>query len=437
MNITQLILVLLLVVSLIAAAMASASETALFSLTRSDRVKLRKLSPAADAAVGRLLARPRRYLLIVLLVATLSNVVFFVASSVLERRIGGHVLAAGVNIALLLVLILFADLLPKLTARTGRVRFCRLFGPSLARLSAIWEPVVGVLEVGVVEPLLRLVRPSVGRTRTLTPEELAALLELSASAGEIHREDQRLLGDIVELGQARVRDVMTPRIAMPWVDDSASPQRVRDRLLEAGAGAVAVFRRSLDGEPLGLLDAKRYLVAAEAVSDATGKAAVPAVSDFVARAVFVPERSKLDQLLYLLGSRGAAHALCVDEFGAVVGMVSVSDVVERMIAIGGETAGELADRIVRLEADRWQVPGRLSVREMLDYFAGRARTRREVDEDVSTVAGLFFARLGRVPRPGDSIRVGNVVLTVETMAGRVVDRVLLWVRPEEEAGTAA
>jgi putative hemolysin len=386
--------------------------------------------------VGRLLARPRRYLLIVLLVATLSNVVFFVTSSVLERRIGGHVLAAGVNIALLLVLILFADLLPKLTARTGRVRFCRLFGPALARLSAVWEPVVGVLEVGVVEPLLRLIRPSVGRARTLTPEELAALLELSASAGEIHREDQRLLGDIVELGQARVRDVMTPRIAMPWVDDSASPQRVRDRLLEAGAGAVAVFRRSLDGEPLGLLDAKGYLVATEVGSEG-GKAAAPAVADFVAPAVFVPERSKLDQLLYLLGSRGEAHALCVDEFGAVVGMVSVSDVVERMIAIGGETAGELADRIVRLEADRWQVPGRLSVREMLDYFAGRARTRREVDEDVSTVAGLFFARLGRVPRPGDSIRVGNVVLTVETMAGRVVDRVLLWVRPEEEAGTAA
>ena len=78
--------------------------------------------------------------------------------------------------------------------------------------------------------------------------------------------------------------------------------------------------------------------------------------------------------------------------------------------------------LLRIGADRWVVPGRLPARELAVYFFGPGAAR-SIDAGVSTVGGLIFARLGRVPRTGDEVRLGNVALTVEEMRGRAVERV--------------
>lgn len=433
MNVGDIILILLLPAAVVVAAACAASETAVFSLSRSDRVGIRRARPAADAAVGRLLARPRSFLLLVLLITNLANVVYFVVGSVLERRIRLPGVGIAVNILLLGILIIFADLLPKLLARANRDRFCRAAAPLLLWFLRALGPVIEILETIVVAPLLRLIRPSGALTAPpLTAEELAALLDLSAAAGEIAVDDQRLFADVVELGRTRVRDVMTPRIAMSWVEESAAPAKVKEAIAAAKTLWLPVFRRSLDGPAIGLLDVRRYLPAAEGMT----QPGAAKVSQFIRPVLFVPERARLDQLLELLRERGGDRALCVDEFGAVVGLVRIHDVVAELVSVPVTAAAERAEGVMRIGSDRWIVPGRLSVRELMDHFAPQRDPRAAVSSGVSTVAGLMFARLGRVPQVGDSTRLGNVELRVEQMTGRAIDRVSVSVEAEPAKGAA-
>jgi len=221
---------------------------------------------------------------------------------------------------------------------------------------------------------------------------------------------------------------MIPRIAMPWVEESAPPGKVRDAITAAKSLWLPVFRRSLDGPALGLLDVRRYLPAAEGLT-VTGAVRVPA---FTRPVLFVPERARLDQLLELLREEAHDRALCVDEFGAVVGLVRIHDVVAELVSLPVAMAVEREEGVIRVGGDRWIVPGRLSVRELIDHFAPD-RDPRAAAAGVSTVAGLMFARLGRVPQVGDSTRLGNVVLKVEQMNGRAIERVSVSVEPAKGA----
>jgi CBS domain containing-hemolysin-like protein len=433
MTLPDLLLLLVLPVAVGVSAFCSASETALFSLTFSDRTRLNRTSPRVAAAINRLLARPRTLLLSVLLLTNLANVLYFLAGSILERRLPGHTLRIALNLVSLLALIFLADLLPKLLARSRRTEFCRALARPLLLLLRVLGPTTAVLERIVVDPFLRLILPHrPDRERHVTQEELATLLDLSARAGEIEADEQQLLGDVVELGTIRVRDIMTPRVSMTWLPETATPAQVIDAARNSGANRIPVFRGSIEGRPLGLLDLKRYLPALEAAGPGTKLR----VSAFLVPAVFVPERAKLDQLLDLFRANRLDVALCVEELGAAVGVVRIGDVVDELLRRGIESGGDPAEQVTRVGPDRWLIPGRLSVRELWEYFFGPGRGPA-IDRRASTVAGLIFARLGRVPRVGDAIRLGNVLLTVHAMNGRVVDRVAASVARPDSAEQVA
>ncbi len=428
MSLTDLVLVLILPAAVLASGACAAAETAVFSLSHSDRTRLRRLSSGADRAIGALVGRPRAFLLSVLFLTSTANVAYFVVGAVLERRFVHHTLGIALNAALVLLLVVGADLLPKLLARANRLVFCRVAARPLIAVRDAVSPVTGVLELLLIGPIIRLLRPGhTQRERALTAEELGALLDLSARTGALAADEQRLLGEVVELGVTRIREVMTPRVAMAWLEENAPPAKVREIARASTHQRFPVFRGSLDGKLLGMLDLHRYLPAAEGEG---GRGSAPRLSEYLTPALCVPERARLDQLLAQLSAGTNEVAICVDEFGAVVGIVGVGDVVGRLLARGAETATAEEQGIERLGDDLWVVPGRLPARELAEYFL-EEEGREQPSSAASTVGGLFFARLGRVPRVGDAVRLGNVRLVVEAMSGRTVDRVRVSVTGED------
>lgn len=418
----------------LASGLCAASETALFSLTHGDRVRLRKVSPRADRLVAALLVRPRRLLLGILLLTNAANVTYFVASAVLERRAGGQALGLALNVGLLVMLVLVADLVPKLLARRQRVRAARLLARPLSLAMRVLGPTCGAVESWVVGPLLRLVRPS-RPAPAVDARELEAVLELSVRSGEIREDEQRLLADVVELGMLRVRDVMTPRTAMQWVDAKARAEETREVVARGRRERLPVFSGSLDGPPMGFLNVRGWVAAFAA---GRAEAAGPGLSRLIEPAVFVPERTRLDRAFDLLRSKDVRTAMVVDEFGGVVGVLALSDLVKQVatparaldmsIGLRESDAG-----IVRVREGVWSVPGRFPLRA-LGEFLGLGRGIRG---EASTVAGLVLARLGRLPVEGDRVLVGRLELTVTGIDGRIVERVELRVTSEEEVAARA
>jgi len=133
---------------------------------------------------------------------------------------------------------------------------------------------------------------------------------------------------------------------------------------------------------------------------------------------FVPELITLTQLLRHFRTTGTALALAVDEYGGVVGLVTVEDVAERIV---GELAevGESEDEATweRLDDRHYRVSGGINVRDWAEWFSIRS-----FDDRVTTLAGLVVSQLGRLPNVGDQVTLGNLRLTVESLRGRRIER---------------
>ncbi|HLP86082.1 MAG TPA: transporter associated domain-containing protein, partial [Phycisphaerales bacterium] len=135
---------------------------------------------------------------------------------------------------------------------------------------------------------------------------------------------------------------------------------------------------------------------------------------------FVPERARVDQLIELFRATNSDAALVVNETGELVGFVQVDNVVNELVKFAAVSDETPRQQVRMVGLGEWEVPGRLSVHHWEEFFEPMEGTRRE---GVSTVAGLVLTRLGRVPRVGDSVTIGNVRLVVDAMRGRNIERV--------------
>jgi magnesium and cobalt transporter len=167
---------------------------------------------------------------------------------------------------------------------------------------------------------------------------------------------------------------------------------------------------------LGVIYARQFLLASRLEQNLT-------LSRLVRQVRFVPEIQRADELLEDFRRSGTNLAIVVDEYGGTAGLITLKDAVERMVGdldmdeAPGESQGPPAELI---SPRRWRVNGRLSIHDWAEAFGSASIPPR-----VSTVGGLVTALLGRVPRPGDTVRVANIELTVERTDRGRVDTVIL------------
>lgn len=425
------ILVALLLPLTAASAFFSATETALFSMRQPDRIRLRKTSPASAAAVSVLLARPRDLLATLLVGNTLANGSYFAVASVLATHAHG-VWAGLVGAGCVLWLILVAEIIPKTLAVAHRVLYCRLLATTIAAIYRLAKPVRVVVGGLIVTPLTRLIRPAgAGERAPSSVEELSSLLSLVAREGVIAGDEQRMLADVVSLHTLRVRDAMTPRVDMRWLLPSSSVLDLLGLCRESEHTKFPV-RESEDLPPLGLVNAQRLF---PLLNQDAARFRRAAISRWVEPARYIPDRARLDQLLDHFRASHSDVALCVDELGAVTGIVRMEDVVARLVS-GLSDAGADPDEQIRMTGiATWEVPGRLNIHDWAEYFDLKLPALR--DAPVTTVGGLLMWRLGRLPRAGDEIRLGGVVLRVQSTDGRTVGRAVVTIPQAAPRGARA
>jgi CBS domain containing-hemolysin-like protein len=401
-------LLLPLPVPLAAVAVLSGCETALFSLTYQDRLRMARTHPRAAGAVAYLLARPRTLLVLILLLNTAASTIYFLLTSIALLRSSEVWLQVALAAANLLAMTLVGEVVSKMLAARYRVEIARLIAPGAKVVFLACAPLARGIEALVIAPLTRLAVPA-RRHAPLTPRELDELVALGTQEGTIDADEQRVLQQVIRLSGSRIREIMTHRTDVACVETDATPQQVA-ALARTGLTRVVLTTGGLDGQVVGILDVKLFLAQA-----ALGKRPTPAQCAEPAR--YVPDRASLDKLLELLRSTGAKVCLCVSEHGDVTGLVTAQDVVRRLGTELAETGHQIKTEIRQVAPGTWHLPGRLSVRQWVEMFGAETMPR------VATVAGLVFAKLGRVPRVGDSVRLGNVKIRVERVEGRVAERV--------------
>jgi len=401
----------LLLVLLVASGLVSGSETALFSLSRHDLYQLSRSSRPLRRLAAHLMHHPRRVLLTILIANTLVNVLIFAVSYVSFGREAGEgerstLWASLGSVGALVGVIVFGEVVPK-GAAMGRARqLAPLAAPLVSGLSYVLAPLRVLLDGMIVEPLTRLLAPARTEPALVTTQELHLLVEVSQRRGVIDDDESALLQEVLELGRRKVRDAMVPRVDLKAFDIDSHPEDLRRFMQEHRLKKVPVYRGDID-HIVGLIYAKSLFLHEQ-----------QDLRRLLRPVRYVPEQMRLDQLLEHFRHTKTQIAIVVDEFGGTAGLVTLEDALESVVGeIEPPERAPSVPSVEQIDDRTFLVAGGLSLREWADALGRRLR-----DPSVATLAGLVLAELGRVPQPGDVVRIGNVQLTVHQMRGRRVER---------------
>jgi putative hemolysin len=394
----------------------SASETVLFSLSRTQLEQAAASHSPFRRLVARVMQQPKYTLMTILLGNTAVNVLLFATAYVffhrLAARAGPWVAPLAGSASVLLVLI-GGEVTPKVLA----VRFAEPLAPLAAvfvrAVSYVLGPIGRVLDLLLVEPFVRVVLGGAGARRArehdLSTDELKVLLQMSRRRGDINRIEDLFAREIIDLGSALVRDFMVPRVEVVACDVNAPAEGLRQLMRATRLKKIPVYDGSIDNI-VGLVYAKVLFPN----PDRPLKHVVRPVH-------FVPELATSEHLLQHFRQTKTQLAIVVDEYGGMAGLVTLEDLLEEIVGEISTPEDQPEEPEIRPLSDtEYDISGRLDIRYWAESFGLPL-----LEDRVTTVGGLVTARLGRPAQVGDAIRLSNVELRVTNVQRRRVERLQL------------
>lgn len=400
-----------LVVLLCCSGAISAMETALFGVNRRTLREFSRSGRRLRRRVHIIMQHPHRVLMTVLITNTAINVAIFGAAFAASRSLSPSrpVLAAVIGVAVLASVITFGEIMPKTIALANAKRLAPIAAGLIDVLQVVLAPIRWFLRTLLVDPLVRLLSPSAPGQNAISTDELKLLVEHSAEAGLIDSNEHEMLQAIVGAGEVSVRQIMTPRVDLLFAGVSTPRQTILRTMRTHRLRRMLVCGRDLD-DITGVLYTRQLLLAPE-----------QPVRSLVRPVRFVPEQSNLVQLLRHFRSTDISFAVVVDEYGGTAGFVSIEDVMEWMIGDVSRSAETRRPAVTeQIDENTYRVSGNLSARLLAERFS-----MDRIDRNIDTVGGLVLAKLGRLPRVGDSVRIRNLTLTVDQMQKRRIEQILL------------
>lgn len=247
---------------------------------------------------------------------------------------------------------------------------------------------------------------------TVTEDELKSMLDASHEGGLLEQDERQMIYSIFALGDTLAREIMVPRIYITALDVSISPAEAVDALLQSGHSRVPVYEETVDNI-IGLLYAKDLLRAwREGGEHAT-------MRSLLRPAYFIPEAKKVDVLLEEMQAERVHMAIVVDEYGGIAGLVTMEDIVEEIV-------GEIQDEYDQSEElpyvpageGEYIFQGRIDLKDFNELMGCQLSM-----EEAETLGGYIYSTMGRVPSGGETLRVEDVLLTVEQVSGRRIRKV--------------
>jgi CBS domain containing-hemolysin-like protein len=242
-------------------------------------------------------------------------------------------------------------------------------------------------------------------------ETVAQMVDASEKAGLIESDERAMIAGILQLDRTLTREIMVPRIDVVSVEVDTRLRDALDVIIAGAHSRVPVYEGSID-HVVGVLYAKDLL---KALRD--GKTDAP-LRALLRPACFVPESKRLDELLQELQANKVHMAIVVDEYGGTAGVVTIEDILEEIV-------GEIQD-----EYDTGEEPQSERIGQNEAVFDARV-TIDDANEmldlnlptESDTLGGLVYQRLEKMPKVGDQVRVGDVVVSVINVTGRRIQKV--------------
>ncbi len=379
----------------------SGSETALMTL---NRYRLRHLAEAGSRPARlaeRLLQRPDRLIGLILLGNNFVNILASSLATLLAIRLGGQgaiPVAAGL---LTLVILIFSEVAPKTLAALHPERLAFpatwIFVP-LLKLTYPLVALVNFFANGILR-LLHLYPEGEETRQKITKEELRTIVNEAGAL--IPRRHQKMLVAILDLENGRVEDIMIPRQEIDGIDLEEPWDELLKDLRDMPYTQALVYRRSID-KVVGFIHARRVM---QALME--GGLTREKLESLIREPYYIPEGTPLHTQLLNFQKARRRVGLVVDEYGDVLGMVTMSDLLEQIV---GEFTSDPSDRIADVipqDDGSYLISGSANVRKLVKKFGWKLHT-----DGPRTFNGLILEQLESIPEPGTSLLIDGYPVEV-------------------------
>ncbi|HEY5561288.1 MAG TPA: hemolysin family protein [Clostridiaceae bacterium] len=329
------------------------------------------------------------------------------------REFSSNIALVITTISISFLFLLFGELIPK---RIG-----------LKRADAISYKVINIIVVinKIVKPVVKLLTfftnsfvklffgQDEGSQNQITEEEIRMMINVGEEKGIFQKTETDMINSIFEFDDTTVNDVMTPRPDIIALDINSSFDETISVITKEKYSRIPVFRGTVD-DVVGILYAKDIIDYMAYRSDKEFN-----LESFIKEPVFVTEYKKVDLLLKEMQKRSVHISIVIDEYGSTAGLVTIEDTLEVIVGKIYDEYDVKEEEVLIKGENEYDVDGKLSLEELNELL------EVEFPDNYDTVSGLVLDSLGRFPRKGESVQIGEFIFTITDVQHRRIRRIFI------------
>lgn len=414
-DVSQLIILLIL---LGLSAFFSSAETA---LTTVNRMRIRGLADEGNKrakTVMNITDNSSKMLSAILIGNNIVNLSAASLTTSLAYRLGGSMIAMA-SALLTVLIILFGEITPKTMATLHAEKMSLAYAPVIHLYMKIMTPVI-ILINGLSSGILFILRVDPNaRTDTMTESELRTIVDVSHEDGVIESDEKEMIYNVFDLGDARAKDVMVPRVHVTFADVNSTYEELIEIFREDKFTRLPIFEETTDNV-IGTINMKDLLL-----YDNTGEFHI---RDIMREAYFTYEYKSISELLVEMREASFNIAIVLDEYGETAGLITLEDILEEIVGeIHDEYDENEEDFVQKINEREYIVEGSMNLDDLNDRL-----DLNLTSDEYDSLGGFIIERLDRLPEVGDHITTETGIrLIVEKLDKNRIESVHVYL-PEPE-----
>lgn len=398
-DVTQLIILIIL---LMLSAFFSSAETA---LTTVNRIRIRSLADDGSKrakTVLKITDNSGKMLSAILIGNNIVNVAAASITTSLAYNLGGSAVAIA-NAVITIAILLFGEITPKTTATIHAEKLALIYAPIISIFMKIMTPVIFIIN-GLSNAVLLLLRidPN-AKNQTMTENELRTIVDVSHEDGVIESDEKEMIYNVFDLGDAKAKDVMVPRVHVTFADVNTTYEELIEIFREDKFTRLPIFEDSTDNV-IGTINMKDLLL-----FDNTKEFHI---RDILREAYFTYEYKNISELLVEMREASFNIAIVLDEYGDTAGLITLEDILEEIVGEIHDEYDENEEDFIKEIGDReYMIEGSTNLDDLNDRLDLQLES-----EDYDSLGGFIIEHLDRLPEEGDSITTEDGLrLVVESL----------------------
>lgn len=401
---------------LLFSAFFSCSETAITAVSRARIYHLIMEGNRRAQAVGNLRKKKERLIGAIMIGNNAANILASVlATDIAIRLLGEKNGVFYATIAMTILVVIFAEVLPKTYAIQNSERTALKMAPALILFMRTLHPLNSALQF-IVGNILKLFGVDITRSNSLSSasDVIRGTIELHHQEGQVVKQDRDMLGSILDMREILVSEIMAHRLTMETIDASLPTEDIINLAVSSTHSRIPLWQ----GEPDNIIGVLHVKTLIKTIRDTGDKIDHDLIRKILVKPWFIPETTSINDQLHEFRAQRQHLALVVDEYGALQGLVTLEDIIEEIVGrIDDEHDKQVASEIVAAGDNSYLVNGSMTIRDL-----NREQGWNLPDDEASTIAGLVIHEARLIPEIGEQFEFHNMHFTIMDKKGNQITR---------------